>query len=346
MGICRRSIQVFVILYLVGWSAICGQENRADSLIESATEIAESILIQEIDTAFIRSYTNRLSLRLLAINKYNNIRFFDNSFDNSIRYRPDLGVNLGVGFVYKWFALDIAANLGINEDNIASSKYRDYQARVFTINHYLRARYQYYYGYKIDNLSDEVLNLNENQGIRTDIRTIQIGLQYLYVFNYGKFSLKSSFVMSERQKKSAGSFLAGGGFHMYIMDADSTVIPPDTELFSETRSYFTQMNIASLFASFGYMHTISLGEHFFVTLSLIPGLGVKSGDYRIDELVPIEPSFMFRTKSMNAFGYNSRRFFMGIQLIANHVYMPLEKNLRCSILEGRASLYVGYRFKM
>ena len=330
----------------MGWSAIWGQENRADSLIESATEIAEGILIQEIDTSYIRSYSNRLSLRLLAFNKYNNIRFFDNSLSNSIRYRPDLGVNLGIGFVYKWFALDISANPGINEDNIASSKYRDIQARVLTMNHYLRARYQYYYGYKIDNLSDDVLNLNGNQGIRTDIRTIQIGLQYLYVFNYGKFSLKSSFVMSERQKKSAGSFLAGGGFHMYIMDADSSVIPRNTELFSDTRSYFTQMNIGTLFASFGYMYTISLGEHFFITVSLIPGLGIKSGDYRIDKLVPIEPSFMFRTKTMNAFGYNSRRFFMGLQLVANHMYMPLEKDLRCSILEGRASLYIGYRFKM
>jgi hypothetical protein len=331
---------------MLSYSAMSSQESKADSLIEAATEMAESLLIQEIDTNYISSYTNRLSLRLLAINKYNNIRFFDNSINNSIRYRPDLGVNLGVGIVYKWFSLDIAANMGLDEDQIASSKYRDYQARVMTYNHYLRARYQYYYGYKIDNLSNEDLNLNDLQEIRTDIRTIQIGLQYLYVFNYGEFSLKSSFVMSERQKRSAGSLLAGGGFHMYIMDADSSVIPRNTELFSDTRSYFTQMNIGALFASFGYIYTISLGEHFFITVSLIPGLGVKSGDYRIDKLVPIESSFMFRTKTMNAFGYNSRRFFLGLQLVANHIYMPLESDLKCSILEGRISMYVGYRFKM
>lgn len=184
---------------------------------------------QETDTSYVRSYSNRFSLRLLAINKYNNFRFFDNSFGNSILYIPDLGVNLGIGAVNKWFALDIAANMGLNQDNISSSSYRDFQARVFTINHYLRARYQYYYGYKINDLSNEDLNLDENNSIRRDIRTIQLGLQYLNAFNYGKFSLKAPLVMSEKQKQGAGSLLAGGGFHMYIMDVDSSVIPRYTE---------------------------------------------------------------------------------------------------------------------
>ena len=79
-------------------------------------------------------------------------------------------------------------------------------------------------------------------------------------------------------------------------------------------------------------------------LCLIPGIGIKNGDYRTENLVPISSSFTLRVKTMNAIGYNGQRFYTGFQLISSFYYMPLDKDLESGVLEGRSALYVGYRF--
>jgi len=206
-------------------------------------------------------------------------------------------------------------------------------------------RYQYYYGYKIDQIWGEEPQQLEDYEIRTDTRTMQFGIQYLYAFNYGKFSIKAPFAMNERQRKSAGSFVAGIGFLMFALDADSTLIPAELESPSAVWSDFSQWNAVSATASFGYMYSLILKERFFITLGLIPGMGISNGDYWAGERIRMNSSFTLRVKTMNAIGYNGKRFFAGLQLIAGINYIPLEKELKGSIVEGRSALFVGYRFR-
>ena len=79
------------------------------------------------------------------------------------------------------------------------------------------------------------------------------------------------------------------------------------------------------------------------TLS-ITGIGIKNGDYRTENLVPINSSLAMRVKTMNAIGYNGQRFYTGLQLISSFYYLPLDKDLKSGVLEGRSALYIGYRF--
>jgi hypothetical protein len=94
----------------------------------------------------------------------------------------------------------------------------------------------------------------------------------------------------------------------------------------------------------GYMYSFVIKGRFFITLGLIPGIGIKNGDYRTENLVPINSSLAMRVKTMNAIGYNRQRFYMGLQLISSFYYLPLDKDLKSGVLEGRSALYVGYRF--
>jgi hypothetical protein len=173
---------------------------------------------------------------------------------------------------------------------------------------------------------------------------MQFGVQYLYTFNYGAFSIKAPFAMNERQKKSAGSFLAGLGFQMYSLDADSSLIPNELELPASTWNDFSEFDVGSLTASFGYMYSFIIKERFFVTLGLIPGVGLSNGDYRTGDRSRLKPAFTLRAKTMNAIGYSGARFFTGIQLIGGIYYIPLSKELKSSFVEGRSSLFIGYRF--
>ena len=328
----------------IPFSHAFSQINKADTILASAAELADYILFQNHDSSYIRSYADRVSVKILAHNKFNTFHLWDNSVDGSISYRPDLGVNFGIGAAYKWFALDISTSLGFSEDKISDSKYRDIQGRVLTSKHYLRFRYQYYLGYKISEISGIKYEELDDYDTRQDIRTVQFGLQYLYAFNYGKFSLKAPFAMNERQKKSAGSALAGIGFHMYTLDGDSTLIPSDPSISVTSQSNFLALNVVSLTMDFGYMYSFVIKGRFFITLGLIPGIGIKDGDYRTENLVPISSALALRVKTMNAIGYNGQRFYTGLQLISSFYYMPLDQNLKTGILEGRSALYVGYRF--
>lgn len=336
--------RVLIFLLAANISLAFTQENKADSLLATATEIAEDILFQDQDTNFIKSYADRISIKLLANNKFNTFGLWDKSLNSSIRYRPDLGVNFGIGAAYKMLSLDISTNLGFSEDHISNSIYRDIQGRLLASKHYLRFRYQYYYGYKIDYITGYEADVLDAYETRTDIRTFQFGLQYLYSFNYGKFSLKAPFAMNERQKQSAGSFVAGAGFHMYTLDADSALIPNDLALLTVNENTFSELNVVSLMASFGYMYSFVIKGRFFITLGLIPGIGMKNGDYRVGNRIPMTSSLALGAQSMSAIGYNGMRIFVGLQLFTNYYYMPLDKNLKSSVLEGRSALYFGYRF--
>ena len=328
----------------VSLSSTYCQVNKADTLLATAAQFAEYVLYQNHDTSYIKSYADRISIKILANNKFNSFSLWDPSLKSSISYRPDLGVNFGIGATYKWLALDLSTSLGFSERNISNSKYRDFQGRILTSKHYLRFRYQYYFGYKIHYLSGYDIDQLDEYETRKDIRTLQFGMQYLYSFNYGKFSLKAPFAMNDRQKKSAGSFIAGAGFQMYTLDADSSLIPNESALLSSERHYFSELNMVSLTANFGYMYSFVIKGRFFITLGLIPGIGIKHGDYRAGNRVPINSALALMAKTMNAIGYNGNRIYGGFQLISGYYYMPLEKDLRYSIVEGRSSLYIGYRF--
>jgi len=336
----------FACLLAFVFSSTYGQESSMDSLLANASKLKDKILYQNHDSSYIKSFADKITVKLLADNRFNAFSIYDQSLNSRIRYRPDLGVTFGIGAAYKWLALDINTGWGFKESNISSSIYRDIQARILTSKHYIRLRYQYYYGYKLGHITGYDEDQLAEFETRSDLRTMQFGIQYLYTFNYGKFSIKAPFVMNEMQKKSAGSFVAGFNFFMYAMNADSSLIPAELESPSAAWNDFSEMNLVSLTASFGYMHSFILKNHIFFTVSLIPGVGLKNGDYWVHgDRVPINNLLVLRAKSMNSLGYNGDRFFVGIQLITGIDYLPLEKNLKSAILEGRSALFFGYRFR-
>ena len=87
-----------------------GQVTSADTIIATVEQFAKDIIYQDQDTNYIKSYVDRLSVKLLVFNKFNLIQLTDKNLGNSIRFRPDLGVNLGIGMAYKSLALELSAN--------------------------------------------------------------------------------------------------------------------------------------------------------------------------------------------------------------------------------------------
>ena len=70
------------------------QINKADTIIAAASELADYILYQNYDSSYIRSYADKVSVKILALNKFNTFHLWDQSLDGSISYRPDLGYKI------------------------------------------------------------------------------------------------------------------------------------------------------------------------------------------------------------------------------------------------------------
>ncbi len=321
------------------------QISQADSVLKKTQKLINEILYQSHDTSYISNFSNELSLKALGVTKYTFFQVNDNNLNSSIRYRPGRQVNLGFGFAYKWFALDIAFNVGLVEDtDLEESDFLDIQARVFTRKHYMEFTYQYYYGYTVQNVNGVSNAIDESSMVREDIRSINFVMQYLYAFNHGKFSLTAPFILNELQKKSAGSAIGGANFSLYVMDADSSVIPPEIAGDFSPPLHLQDLNMGSLGLNFGYMYTFVVKKHFFLTLSFIPGFSINMGDYRLDSRNSLKTNISFRGRSMNALGYNGRRFFVGIQGSGNLINAKIDKGLKVTTGHGNAKFFIGYRF--
>ena len=323
-----------------------GQIIQKDSIDRKFETIQYYLLYRNHDSTYIRSYADQFALKLVAVNKINFFGIRDGNTDAGLRYRPEYGMNLGIGFSYKWFALDLAFNIGIRENkDFENSEYFDFHGRIFSSKQFIEGSLQYYYGHILANISGINYELYDIPEIRDDIRSISFGLQYLYAFNYDKFSLKAPFVLNEIQLKSAGSPIFGASFAYFSMDADSSIVPQNLMEYFDPKLHMTDFNVISLAVNMGYMYTFVWKKHFFLTLGLIPGLNINLGDSKADQREAFKWNISYRIKTMNAIGYNGPRFFTGFQFVGDWNNIRIYEKLHTKFTHGSLKFFVGYRFR-
>jgi hypothetical protein len=337
---------ILIVLFgiqLNGNNANAQKKDTIDNIVKSLNNY---LLYRNHDTAYIDNYGNEVAVKLLAKNKFNYFTIRDRNNKSKIKYRPAFDLSLGAGMAYKYFALDLTFSLGLNKnsefiDPIAF----DFQGRLYSSKQFVSFTLQYYAGYKLSNSSGLSNEIKQSSTIRDDIRTINFGLQYLYAFNYTKFSLKAPFVFNEVQKKSAGSIIGGLSFGIFIMDADSSIVPPEVKSDFNPEMYLVDVNIMNAAISVGYMYSF-IYKDFFLTLGLIPGINFNYGDYRPEGQSRVYKPFNVRFKffTMNSIGYNGRRFFAGFQLLGDTDYLQLDHKLNLETGNGQIVFFVGYRF--
>lgn len=336
---------IISVLFLNIFCSAKAQVLHPDSLMDKFEEMGKFLLYRNHDSTYISSYADQLTTKLLAISKINYFNIKDKENGSSIRFRPDRKLNLGIGISYKWFALDLAFNFGIGEQsNFENSKTTDFQGAIFSSKQYISGSYQYYYGYQYAGFDGVPQDDRPESSNRDDIRTVSTVIQYLFAFNYDKFSLKAPFIQNELQRKSAGSFLIGARFHLLNIDADSSMVPSSAKGYFNEDVYLTSITGSSVMISAGYMYTFVFREHFYATFGLIPGIGVNLGDFKSDIKQPFIAHVGTGWSTMNAIGYNSNRFFGGIQLIADNYNFKMEKALMLNQGHGKIKFHLGFRF--
>ncbi len=344
----RRKIKILCLFFFIFFFAslnLKAQNIYPDSLLIKIEQFGKYLLYKNHDSTYIANYSENFTLKLIAVNKFNFFRIIDRDKNSSIRYRPDRQLNIGIGLAHKWFAFDLALNVGITEvSNFSNKKFLDVRANVFSSKHIFTATLKYYYGYQMKNFSGVTPPEIPVTSTREDIRTVYLGFQYLFAFNYDKFSVKAPFIFNEMQRKSAGSFLIGAGFNLFVLGADSTVVPVEVQDSFNEKLHLQDLNSISLSVNFGYIYTFVFKQHFFLTLSLSPGIGVNMGDSQTEFRETFKTHMFLGLRSMNSVGYNARRFFGGVQLIGDAYNIRIDKNLITQVGNGNIKFFVGYRF--
>lgn len=176
---------------------------------------------------------------------------------------------------------------------------------------------------------DEILLNHEESTIypqHRDILAIELATSVYYIFNNKKFSYRAAFNQDERQKKSAGSLLAGPAIFAIYFQGDSSLIPHDVnppDFFDGIQVKRSRYAKATL--NVGYAYNLIIWERFFITASLIlgPGAGYMTLYAESDDIEGrTKADFAFSYTARAAAGYNGKRLYVGVSFVNTSLNSP------------------------
>ena len=243
----------------------------------------------KIDTNYVDSYYKDLIVRLYTADKGNLVLISDRINDLSVKYRSNDHFKVGMGVNYKWFGLKIGAEIpfvSTNENKYGRSSSLGLQsyliARRFIVDVVALKTHGYYltlHGRNSDELTDNDLIYQ----IRKDIQTTNVGVNFIYVLNYQRFSYKAAFNQTDLQLKSAGSIIFGGGVSSFKIQGDSVLIAQEltSEYFKDWQGLYN-FHSYGMYGSAGYAYSYVPFRKAIITCSLMAELGMRYNNLKFD----------------------------------------------------------------
>ena len=290
-----------------------------------------------IDPEYITDLYDRFTVRLYGSNKFTRYGVGRLTFsgDDDLLYKSNSHYNTGVGFNYR----SLAINLGfrapfVNDDALerGETKFLDLQAYVYARKANINLYAQTYKGYYLANSDRFIQPTGEAYRFRPDLRTRTLGISVERILNSSRYSFRAAYLQNEYQRKSAGTFLVGGGAYFLNITADSAIVP--RPLASEVYAAdarpeaqgFRNSNAASAWVQGGYAHTFVISEHFFVMGQLMTGIGGSYTRLSDDSPSPDEElsgaAYHLNLTARAGLGYQGSEWFAGLYFVTNWQHYP------------------------
>ncbi len=308
----------------------------------------------DYDTNYVGSYQHLLSLKTYAILKYTHQQLNHRPSSSNVTYLPNISYGIGLGFTYKMAGLDVSVEptfLSQDDRYYGQTNRLDFQGSLYLNIGTLSADLQIYRGYYQNERSKVFPGPTPSSPLpqRRDFVTIFLEIQALYAFNKERFSLRAVQMMDRIQLKSQGSIMLAPFFTMNSAQADSNLIPPNLRGKFNENLQLTDYQILSLGVSSGYAYTFVYKKHFYLSLSLLPGVALSGGTLKTED--PEFRTFSYirpalRIQSINSIGYNGDRFFCGMQLTSERLYFFIPENQHLRYGLGKFKTFIGYRFNV
>ena len=295
------------------------------------------------DTAYYDSYVSQLTTRFYFSQKYTSLILDHDTDEYDLTYRPNTTFNMGIGASYEWFTLNLAYGFGfLNQDEErGETDYLDLQAHFYGQKMNIDLFGQFYHGFYLT--PEGKAASNGSFYLRPELKVNELGAAVQYIFNDKKLSFRAASIQTQRQKKSAGSLLAGAEFYFGTLRADSSIYP--AMIMSDTLNH-NQSDYFEFGPNIGYAYTLVFLKNFYLTASA--GVNVDYGittiynDFGSDTYKGISPNAMFRAFA----GYNTENYAISLTYTNNKVALTSPEDTRLAINTGNFRLNFIKRFTL
>lgn len=283
----------------------------------------------QIDTTYIKPFDNKLSLRTYLSTKF---ILMEKEVDGKVKnFTPNTPMSLGFGVSINNTIINLSYGYGLNfmkDDDKGRTKALDFQIHNYGRKFIIDLFIQKYHGFYTSDDSDKNIKLYPDLNIQ------QYGAFGQYVFNNKKFSYKAAFNQNERQLKSAGSFLLGGGVYFTKIGSDSSFVHKSK---NSLRNF--QFGVSG-----GYAYTWAINKRWFTSGSAT--MGVNFGTERINDFgkrkIEVYPTFFPRV----SLGYNKENWSLGLSYINNLIFSSFTDNNTGNIGLASGNLQIGYIWRL
>jgi len=284
------------------------------------------------DSNYIESYFNDLIVRIYSGEKTHSLELSDLNEPYRLKYLPNGYFNLGAGFSYRSFGISLATKIPVFQNS--SVKHGD--TKRFGIQYYLYSGKfsvdvltSFSKGYYLNRSFSHLASFSKDREYqRPDMSSANLGITVNYIFNNSRFSYKAAFSDNEKQKKNAGSMIAGGSIFSYQTIADSAFVPREikSDYFQKSRDV-SKSGVLAFNANLGYAYSFVFFKNSIFTISYILGSGVQDNSFERE----IEPDVNRWRISMNhtgrvGVGYRFNRYYARLGIIRSTQYTNLKYN--------------------
>ena len=305
-----KYFSVYLLLLIVGF-------------LTGFVELKGQIIAQndDYDREYITAFPNFITGRLYGSKKFTRLTLLDGNQNRALDFRPNIGLNFGIGATYSLFTLNIGAgSQWFGDPDKGDTDYLDLQSHLYSRKLIIDFFGQFYNSF-YSNPRGDLYDTSGDFYVRSDLHMDVIGLSGFYLFNHREFSFRAALVQNERQKKSSGSALVGFEVYHIQWRADSSLIPPAE---SEAGFYSGRRVKRSIDfeigPSAGYAHTFVYKEKWFATLSLTTHFSFEViTEYDDDGYLDRKNGFFPNLLSRAVVGYNSDQWFIGVSHINTYI---------------------------
>jgi len=304
------------------------------------------------DSLYIGQYKQKYNIKTDFFIKAISLSFSTNKIDSSslthiVTYLPNIKACYGISMSGKGWGAGFAFKLptiGKYGKVMGKTKYTDFKFSYLLREIGFDTYYRNYQGFFLS--QPKLLDPTWNGGAypqRSDLHYTSMGLGGCYIFNEKKFSMKAFLSHTEKQKKSAGSFLMYVDAQLSRVKADSSIIPPGEELKYKSMRGLKGYSSASLSLLGGYAYSFVFLRNFYISPMLNIGTGYQLRNMDVDE-GDVNRNNVFLTSNFKlAYGYRGKIIYVGVlfewdsnEMVADAISLNASTYL--------ASFYIGFRF--
>jgi hypothetical protein len=296
----------------------------------------------QTDSSYKENYRSKIVPRITTDFKIQDISFSSKTSDSTYlksNFSTGAQFQIGGAISYKWMNLGYAFSLSPNnsKQNIDlrfSTGYRRFQVQ-FNFSYLRNLNYTLIQG-NYSGTQDTIISQREKE-----INIITSKLKVDYVFNYRKYSYSAGFSPTNRQLKSAGSFLASAAISNDRVSLSnlSMLVKP---LFDSING-FDQVMINSVDLGGGYGYNWVINPHWTLSFIELPKIGLEF----INASSSIPEKYFFTVGFVNhfkaGFVYRYNRFFSGFSAY-NLISISKIKSTNYSNAYSAAGVYCGWVF--